>query len=250
MELIQLLIAVVLPTFLGLIFSGKLKDRNTLTFSLIAICTLILYIVVLSLGETLKTVLDISTPLQWNWFGKLSAISLCLIVYALLPVHLKVESGIFSIPRTNNWSLVLKVSSCFLLFFWTLAFPTRSGEELKLETILFQSTMPGLDEELFFRGVFLALLVSAFGKPYRFAGIQIGWGALPIVLFFGIAHGIGADYNSDLMNKVLLPILGASVMGAGLLWIKEKTQSVWIAVIVHNLANVGSQTIDTIPIFS
>jgi hypothetical protein len=29
-------------------------------------------------------------------------------------------------------------------------------------------------------------------------------------------------------------------MGAGFLWIKEKTGSIWIAVLVHNLANVGS----------
>jgi hypothetical protein len=33
------------------------------------------------------------------------------------------------------------------------------------------------------------------------------------------------------------------VMGAGFLWLKEKTSSIWIAVVVHNLANVGSQIV-------
>jgi membrane protease YdiL (CAAX protease family) len=99
--------------------------------------------------------------------------------------------------------------------------------------------MPGLDEEPLYRGVLLALLVSAFGKPWRIAGVGIGWGALPIVLFFGLAHAVSQELNIE----AAVSVFAAMVMGAGFLWLKEKTSSIWIAVVVHNLANLGSQIV-------
>jgi membrane protease YdiL (CAAX protease family) len=62
---------------------------------------------------------------------------------------------------------------------------------------------------------------------------------LPIILFFGLAHAVSQELNIE----AVVSVFAAIVMGAGFLWIKEKTSSIWIAVVVHNLANVGSQIV-------
>jgi hypothetical protein len=36
--------------------------------------------------------------------------------------------------------------------------------------------------------------------------------------------------------------------GAGFLWLKERTASIWTAVLVHNLANVGGQFVNSLPL--
>ena len=94
-----------------------------------------------------------------------------------------------------------------------------------------------------YRGVLLALLVGALGKPLSVAGIRIGWGALPIVAFFGLAHGL----TEGLSAETLVSMFAAAFMGAGLLWLKERTASIWVAVVVHNLANIGSVTLNALP---
>ena len=42
-------------------------------------------------------------------------------------------------------------------------------------------------------------------------------------------------------------MFAAAFMGAGLLWLKERTASIWVAVVVHNLANIGSVTLNALP---
>ena len=104
--------------------------------------------------------------------------------------------------------------------------------------------MPGIDEESLFRGVLLAIFIAAFGKPFRIAGIQIGCGALPIVVFFGLVHGLSEGFTADAVKSIVV----ATVMGAGFLWLKERTGSIWVAVLVHNLANLGSTSLNSLPV--
>jgi hypothetical protein len=94
-----------------------------------------------------------------------------------------------------------------------------------------------------YRGVLLALLVGALGKPLSIAGIRIGWRALPVVAFFGLAHGLTQALSTDTISS----IVASTVMGAGFVWLKERTSSIWVTVIVHNLANNGSSFFNALP---
>jgi MFS family permease len=237
-QLLFLLFAIGAPTLAALILSGKAKERRAWLLSLCAIGVVVVNILALGIGAGLKGPVTtlVGFELSWNWSGKIIAIVLTLAMYGLLPRPLRAEAGVFALPRTTDWKSVVTVSALLLVFFWCVSYLFRDGETITKETMLFQATMPGLDEEPLYRGVLLALLVSAFGKPWRIAGVGIGWGALPVVLFFGLAHA----FSQELDIEAVVSVFAAIVMGAGFLWIKEKTGSIWIAVLVHNLANVGS----------
>lgn len=239
-QILILLSSIVIPTLMALFFSGRFHDRKAWLISLAAIAVVILNVLSLSLGSSL----GVLESLEWNWFGKIFAIVATFVMYFFLPPSLRIESGLFALPSTTNWKLVVKVSIGLLLFFWTCGYYFRDGALISIETLLFQASMPGMDEESLYRGVLLAIFIAAFGKPFRIAGIQIGWGALPIVAFFGLVHGLSQDLNADAVKS----IVAATIMGAGFLWLKERTGSIWVAVLVHNLANLGATSLNSLPV--
>jgi membrane protease YdiL (CAAX protease family) len=232
-------IAFGLPLAIALFASGKWRTMHAWQLSALSLFILAVYMCAIYCIPTPKLL----AGLQWNWTGKIVAIAVMAAAYAYLPRSIKTEVGLFARPKPPEWRSVLGVSLFTVLFFagchalvsFAFALPCIKPSA---ETLAFQATLPGLDEELAFRGILLAVLVAAFGEPWKIAGIALGWGALPIILFFGFAHGfdIAASHPPPIFIAVTMVI--TAVMGALLLWIKERTGSIWIAVIVHNLANV------------
>ena len=243
-ELLYLLLALAIPIFIAILISKKTTEPSVwyLTFASLVI----VFINMLALYVT-PTI--IPTPfnfanLQWNWFGKIAGFITTLVVYFFLSKDQRRESGLFTYPQLKEWKSILVVIFGLLIFCCTVAYYGRDGKPVTLETVLFQATMPGLDEEALFRGTLLAILITAFKKPYHILGINLGWGSLPIVLFFGIAHGLFSHSITD----SLITILTTGITGACLLWLKEKTSSIWIPVLVHNLFNICSCAVSAVPI--
>src|SRR3546814_14011388 len=69
-----------------------------------------------------------------------------------------------------------------------LAFPSGTASA---DDVAFQLTMPGLEEETFYRGILLFALYRAFTGRVRFLGVEWGWGAVLSCLLFGMAHAFG-----------------------------------------------------------
>jgi len=238
--LLMLFVAIGVPTLAALLLSGQFRSVRACLLCVAAIGAVCANIIAMSIGASMGSLMP---GFEHNWIGKVIGIALTLGMYLLLPRPLRAETGIFAMPRTSEWKSTVVVSAALLLTFWAIASVFRDGKPLTGEAFLFQATMPGLDEEMMYRGVLLALLVGALGKPLSIAGIRIGWGALPVVAFFGLAHGL----TEALSAETLASIFAATVMGAGLLWLKERTSSIWVAVAVHNLANIGSSALNAIP---
>lgn len=236
----MLLAAIGLPILVALVLSGRARSPRSVLLCLAAVGAVVVNLVAMALGAGLG---NLTPGLDMNWAGKVIAIVLTLGMYFLLPQPLRAETGILSWPRPSRWQPTVAVSVGLLAIFWTVAYAFRDGAPVTAEVILFQASLPGLDEEMMYRGVLLALLVGALGKPFSVAGVRVGWGALPIIAFFGLAHGLTQDVSAE----AVAAILAATVMGAGLLWLKEQTSSIWVAVVVHNLANVGAVTLNAIP---
>jgi uncharacterized protein len=59
------------------------------------------------------------------------------------------------------------------------------------EILAFQLTMPGFEEEPFYRGILLLGLNKAFKMKKKILGISLGWGSLLSTLLFGMVHGFG-----------------------------------------------------------
>jgi membrane protease YdiL (CAAX protease family) len=96
--------------------------------------------------------------------------------------------------------------------------------------------MPGLDEEIFYRGVGLALLNRAFGKNQDLFGAKIGWGLIIISLLFGIIHGVHLTDQLELkvdLFSMLLTVASGFLLG----WLRERSGSLVLPIAAHNLGN-------------
>lgn len=176
---------------------------------------------------------DVFHGLEWNWQGKLIALLATLGIakaswfgYARCGLVLRQASGCLK-PA-------LIPSGLYVVFFLVLAlaFP---GDAAPGETVAFQLTMPGLEEELFYRGLLLAVLDRAFASRVKFLGIRWGWGSLVSCALFGLAHafsysGQGFGFDPMVMALTAVPALLA-------VWLRYRTGSVLIPVLLHNLGN-------------
>ena len=95
--------------------------------------------------------------------------------------------------------------------------------------------MPGLDEELFYRGVLLLTLNEAFGRPIRVFGAPMGRGSVLSSLAFGLAHALVYADGAFTFDALLMATSGVSALL--LVWLKEKTGSLLLPILMHNFGN-------------
>ena len=104
------------------------------------------------------------------------------------------------------------------------------------ETLAFQATMPGLAEELAYRGIAPALLLSLWPRKPHVEGIP--WAVIfATSAMFGLWHSLSYSderFGFDLMSG-LFPFLG-SIPGG---WLRFRTKSLVVPVAGHGLANVA-----------
>ena len=132
--------------------------------------------------------------------------------------------------------IVCTVLMCALA--WGSEIVAADGTDLSFERLAFQATMPGLDEELFFRGLLLALLLKAFDERWSLFGAPVGPAAAAITFFFAAGHGLAVANGALHFDLASFLITGA--LGFGLLWLRQRTGSLVAPILVHNLLNVGS----------
>ena len=170
-------------------------------------------------------------PSNWNWEGKAMAVALSLTVAGLLG-WTRVGLTLSQDRKGLRGALILSGLLLALFLGLALYFP---GEGFDADSLAFQLTMPGLDEELFYRGVLLLMLNEAFGKPIRVLGAQMGWGAVLSSLAFGLAHALGYSDGAFTFDALLMATTGVSALL--LVWLKEKTGSLLLPVVMHNFGN-------------
>ena len=173
---------------------------------------------------------------DWNWAGKLAATGGTLIVMALPAFGWK-RCGM-TLEQGPRWGGALGMFIALAgLFFW-LALSSADGKPDSLETIAFQWTMPGLDEELFYRGTLLLALNEAFRGRMSIAGAPIGYGGVLTSLLFGITHAL--SYKAGAVDFDLMTFAMTGLPAFLLLWLRERTGSLLLPVIAHNIANGAS----------
>lgn len=173
---------------------------------------------------------------DWNWAGKLAAIASTLIVMSLPAFGWK-RCGM-TLDQGPRWggAMVMFVALAGL-FFW-LALSGADGKPDSLETIAFQWTMPGLDEEFFYRGTLLLALNEAFRGRIGIAGVPIGYGGVLTSFLFGITHAL--SFKAGAVDFDLMTFAMTGLPAFLLLWLRERTGSLVLPVIAHNIANGAS----------
>jgi hypothetical protein len=175
------------------------------------------------------------SELNWNWWGKSLSIILGLSFIFFQPKEVYHELGFTTKFYPQSLKSVVIVFSIMCLL-PTIQYVTNGFNVCDTETLLFQATLPGLDEELWFRGIMLYLLNQAFGKQWIIFGAKMGWGAFITILLFGLVHGLSLnkqmiiDFNAG-------SFIATSIVGFILTWGKEKCGSILPGIIAHNTFN-------------
>ena len=107
-----------------------------------------------------------------------------------------------------------------------------SRQPFSAETLLFQFTMPPLDEELAYRGIMLALLNRALNYSKAVKGISVA--NLAVSLLFAFSHAFIIRLNLAITFQVYYFVL-MLVISILLAWITEKNGSLLVAIAAHAL---------------
>ena len=181
--------------------------------------------------------LSVFEHLHWSWQESLLAsIWPCVVTAIISAVSLR-SIGVSTRLRPG-WLKPSLIALLLAVAVPAVFFLLGARKRLDTEGWVFLSIMPGLAEELVYRGVFQSLLNSAFGKPWALANAQFGWGLIISAILFAGTNGL-IEVDSQLHGHVILlaaiaPFLLSLVSG----WVRERSDSVWPSVIGHNLSNI------------
>ncbi|MEO9467527.1 CPBP family intramembrane glutamic endopeptidase [Parasphingorhabdus sp.] len=170
--------------------------------------------------------------LQFNWAGKVFALAASLIILASGVID-RGKSGVtFKQSEQAHWGWGLFILLLILSIIVASFIPDEAHTS---EAITYQLTMPSIEEELFYRGIFLYCLVRAFGDGRSILWSNFGIAALISTLMFTIIHGI---YWSDQGLFVSIEaILFAGIFGFLLTWLRLNTGSIIAPILLHSVVN-------------
>lgn len=169
---------------------------------------------------------------SWNWTGKLIALGLTLAI-ASHPAFGWRRSGLTLQQRRGSLLPALLASLPVIALY--LFFALAGDEPANAESIAFQLTLPGLEEEPFYRGILLLAFAEAFRSRMKLLGVDWGWGAILSSILFGLTHAFGYDdgsFSFDLMTFLL-----TGVPALILVWMRERTGSLLLPILLHNFGN-------------
>ncbi len=167
----------------------------------------------------------------WNWLGKLLGLAATLAI-AALPIFGWRRCGITLRQAAGSGpAWLLAGGLCLFALVQALIF----DKPWDPNAVVFMFTLPGPEEETFYRGILLLALNDAFRDKRRIVGAEIGWGALLCSVQFGAVHAITfarADPGFDaeyFANTFLL--------GLAWVWMRERTGSFLAPALSHNFGN-------------
>ena len=218
-------LVVILP--LLLIFMKERTKENYLRVLSIVGCYFIYYFAL-----TLQYHFDCFNIIDgsWNWDGKIYGIVCGIAIYFIFRRQFN-ENNFFTLKQDK---VGLKSALKFAIAILSIAIlgGVVNDREFNIETLLFQISMPGIDEEIMYRGVLLGLMCSALragGAAWRNPAIIIN------AVLFGLVHSLSLGDGALQFNSV--NFMWTGLLGYGFGYITIKTRSILIPMLTHNLYN-------------
>ena len=169
-----------------------------------------------------------------NWSPKIYSIVFALLL--LIPLKKIItpdEIGLRLRQNKDSIKFSLIVTVCIFL---TALIPGLLGNKgvFDTKTLLYLAIMPGLNEELIYRGFLLGFMNKLFDKKFRILRTNFGWGAILTSIAFGLLHGfrLTENYNIEFNNGMNIILTG--VYGFVFALMKEKSGSLAFPIIAHS----------------
>lgn len=225
-NLLQLLI--VMPIVL---FTLQNKELETLKILIAFVVFFLLNQILLYLPIIYPELRISNWNSNWNWTGKIYALTgavFFLLIYRKFPLKdyfltFKQESKFL-----KNGAILI---TCILIIQSVLAFFTPNIP-LNLETLFFQYTMPGIHEEIAYRGIMLGLL----SKILKSKNLILNPSVWVTAILFGLAHGFSISDEFNIIFDIQ-PFFITIIYGLIWGWITIKSGSILLALISHSLGN-------------
>ncbi|WP_420136361.1 CPBP family intramembrane glutamic endopeptidase, BDIM_20840 family [Sphingomonas sp.] len=170
---------------------------------------------------------------SWNWQGKLFAL-LATLVIAALPRFGWRKCGLTfrQNPKGRRSAIIVALLVCAVFIYFAIKAPNGPIDR---EALAFQLTMPGLEEEPFYRGILLLALNEAFRARANVLGVQLGWGGILSCALFGLAHAFGYSHGAFHFEPMAMALTAGPALI--LVWLRERTGSVLLPILLHNFGN-------------
>jgi membrane protease YdiL (CAAX protease family) len=209
-----------------------LKERtiiNLLRIFVFALCYVIYELVEVLPG--LCSTFDIIKS-NWNWDGKIYGIILGVIFYFLFRKLFR-ENDFFTLKQHKEGFKPALIGTIIMVFFSTIIWLIVGKSEFDLETLAFQISIPGIDEEIFFCGLLLGILTSALKERISFLKNP---GVLLVAILFGLMHALKINKDNSIGFDSIY-FLQTGFAGYVWGWITIKSRSILLAIFSHNFSN-------------
>lgn len=174
---------------------------------------------------------------QWNWSGKILAIAGSVFFYVLFRSYFAEHDFITFIQYSDSLRITLLVTIGVAILSVGLTLIFSDARTWHVETLLYQLTCPGIDEELAFRGIMLGLLCTMLKEKLYIGRLFLGAPALWVTaLLFGMVHGLriletwhlAMDWTYFAQTFLFSLLWG---------WMVLYSRSMLMPVLSHNLTN-------------
>ncbi len=174
---------------------------------------------------------------DWNWSGKIYAIVGSILFYILFRKAFSTHNYITFKQRDTSLKPKLIITIIVFLVAVGLAALSIYKSATRLDYFLFQFTMPGLDEELAFRGIMLGLLSNTLPSRVYFKNRSLGNPALLITsILFGLVHSFQIDRDWG-FHQNWFEFTSTFATGLLLGWLTIKSGSIVMSILIHGLIN-------------
>lgn len=216
-------------------FSLKDKKKETYVILTAFIVYFLLHNAILFLPIEFKYLQPFNS--SWNWAGKIYSIFGSILFLCL---YRKFELKDYFLTFKQD-GIFLKKGILIIVIYITFEVVVMAllnyNNKWSLDTILFQLTMPGIDEEIAFRGIMLGLLTKVLSSKIEiFAKININPVILITAILFGLSHSLFLSDSFEITFHYY-PFFRTALIGYLYGWLTIKSGSILLALITHNLTN-------------
>lgn len=173
---------------------------------------------------------------EWLWQGKLLAFG-ATVAIAALPSFGWSRSGLRFSQQPGSMKTAIPVALLYCAYVTVIALIFPQGKT-NTEEVAFQLTMPGIEEETFWRGLLLLSLDQAFTGRKRFLGVDWSWGAVLACFMFGLGHAF--SFSDEGFSFDMLTLALTALPSFVAVWLRLRTGSVLLPILLHNFGNTLS----------